>query len=625
MTKMNKMTKIIKTIKKARSAILALLSIKTSLPSGGLGWAFTPVSIKTSLPSGGLGWAFGLVWALALTSCSDFLYEDSDQVIYADDHTLDSDADTLWSVAGIMNKLQVLADRTILLGEVRADLVSVTNNGSADLRELAQFTVGDDNKYNQPRDYYAVINNCNFFIARADTALRNNRNELIFQKEYAAVKAFRAWTYLQLVMNYGRVPFITDPILTKADAEKDYPQYDIQQVCQYLINDITPYADTEMPGYSVIRGTDSQLFYYPIYVLLGDLYLWSGQYRAAAENYYKYISTRNGNNSVYPISTNAVRFLNSDAHWISISDSWSLSSFVTETSMSTGELITMIPGDSIPSEGNYSELRDLFNTNENNDYRASIIPSQAIIDLSAAQKYCQYTTGGEFIFAPEGLTNRRNGDLRLQSVYTHDENYVIIDGKRISNFSNIMKYNTRNVHLLRRAMVYLRMAEALNRAGFPRFAFQILKQGVNNNVIDNEVIPYYPADADWLHTFNFPNNNYIIETTAGASNENTTGLHSRGCGFTAYNSSYVLPDDSTLTDAARLQYQMEHVEDLITDEEALEFAFEGHRFYDLMRIALRRNDPAYLATRVARRNGTTDAALFTKLSDTSNWYLRIEN
>ena len=174
-------------------------------------------------------------------------------------------------------------------------------------------------------------------------------------------------------------------------------------------------------------------------------------------------------------------------------------------------------------------------------------------------------------------------------------------------------------------MVYLRMAEALNRAGFPRFAFQILKQGVNNNVIDNEVIPYYPADADWLHTFNFPNNNYIIETTAGASNENTTGLHSRGCGFTAYNRSYVLPDDSTLTDAARLQYQMEHVEDLITDEEALEFAFEGHRFYDLMRIALRRNDPAYLATRVARRNGTTDAALFTKLSDTSNWYLRIEN
>ena len=105
-----------------------------------------------------------------LASCDDFLYGESDQVIFVDDHELDSDADTLWSVSGIMNKLQVLADRTILLGEMRGDLVSPTQYASADLRQLSLFTVDGSNKYNQPRDYYAVINNCNFFIARADTA-----------------------------------------------------------------------------------------------------------------------------------------------------------------------------------------------------------------------------------------------------------------------------------------------------------------------------------------------------------------------------------------------------------------------------------------------------------------------
>ena len=57
------------------------------------------------------------------------------------------------------------------------------------------------------------------------------------------------------------------------------------------------------------------------------------------------------------------------------------------------------------------------------------------------------------------------------------------------------KYSSRNVHIYRRTMVYLRLAEALNRAGFPRFAFAILKTGVNNDVIENDILPYYPGDA----------------------------------------------------------------------------------------------------------------------------------
>ena len=102
-------------------------------------------------------------------SCSDFLYEDTDQVIYADKSHLNNDADTLWSIAGIINKMQVIADRTILLGEVRGDLVDITSNASADLRQLSMFNISSDNKYNVPRDYYAVINNCNYFLAHADT------------------------------------------------------------------------------------------------------------------------------------------------------------------------------------------------------------------------------------------------------------------------------------------------------------------------------------------------------------------------------------------------------------------------------------------------------------------------
>ena len=60
---------------------------------------------------------------------------------------------------------------------------------------------------------------------------------------------------------------------------------------------------------------------------------------------------------------------------------------------------------------------------------------------------------------------------------------------------------------------------------------------------------------------------------------------------------------------------------MIVTELALEGAFEGYRFNDLMRVALRRNDPAYLADPVSRRNGEVDAALREKLMDQRNWYL----
>jgi starch-binding outer membrane protein, SusD/RagB family len=352
---------------------------------------------KLILPSLLLGAAM-----VATTSCGDFLEQDSEQVIYANKGHLGSASDTIYSVTGIMNKMQVLADRTILLGELRGDLMDVNSNTTAELREIANFNISDNNKYNSPRDYYAVINNCNYFIAKVDTAMRNNRNEHIFLKEYAAVKAFRAWTYLQLVMNYGSVPFVTTPILTKEDGDRKYETKDIREVCEYLINDIAPLAEIETPNYGSIRNTDSRLFFFPIYVLLGDLNLWAGHYKEAALAYYKYLSTRNGSNSAYPIGTNATQWYNKSGRWTTTINSWTSPSFYSETKDSYSELITMIPGDSIQAEGNYSLLRDIFNSSYNNNYKVQAVPSKRIQEISAAQKYCDLSSSNNPTYAPEG-------------------------------------------------------------------------------------------------------------------------------------------------------------------------------------------------------------------------------
>ena len=596
-------------------------------------------------------------------SCADFFDQESEHVVFSDKDHLNSATDSIYSVIGILNKLQAIGDRTVLLGEVRGDLVDLTTDANSDLRDVSLFNIGDDNKYNNPTDYYAIINNCNYFIAKADTALKNNRNEYIFMKEYAAVKAIRAWTYLQLVLNYGSVPFVTEPILSKLEAEQNYPKYDLQAVCQYFINDLMPLTDRwadEYPGYGNIRSLRdgaSRLLFFPINVVLGDLNLWlasatgsQATYREAAIRYYKYISQRNGDNSAYPIGMGYTMWSPGSTTWNSYrtanSGDWSDEEYGQNT-----ELITIIAGDSIRAEGNYSELRNLFYSREDNDYHVSIVPSQGMFELSESQANCCLATNGtSFYYAPTDLADHKTGDLRLYWSYSWGQATNRLTGERF-DVSYVEKQSFQNIHIYRRTQVYLRLAEALNGAGFPRAAFSILSTGLNNEVYETSVYPYCSeSDSIWISQLDFPETRYGIITaqditnTSGSTtaNHNTMGIHSRGSGWTPYNETYRLPEAEPIPEVDEegnpieglfviekdtpelVQKQTAFVDSLLLNENGLEMAFEGPRFYDIMRFAMRQSNPEqFLAEKVAARRGKNniDEGLKSRLMDKRNWYL----
>src|SRR5687768_10767872 len=62
------------------------------------------------------------------------------------------DADA--AIIGLYGQFQSLAERYILLNELRADLIDVTANADEYLRQLSTHSVTEDNPYANPRPFY---------------------------------------------------------------------------------------------------------------------------------------------------------------------------------------------------------------------------------------------------------------------------------------------------------------------------------------------------------------------------------------------------------------------------------------------------------------------------------------
>lgn len=553
-----------------------------------------------------------LAAALLLTGCADLMETDSELVEYEKDNHLDSPADSVYSVMGIIYKLQTIADRTVILGELRGDLTTVQAAASKDLKDIANFTVDTKNAYNRISDYYAIINNCNYFLTNVKKDLvRHDRT--VFEREYAAVKGFRAWTYLQLAQIYGEIPLVTEPLLTEEAAQKAMNQnlVGINDICDYFIEDMKPYVDTPVPGYGTIDDRPSKKFFIPIRALLGDLCLWAGRYEDAAMYYHDYLALR----------TNPVTTGTEHAYWVN-TDTKEFRYISDNFQYGDNECLCAIPMENNEFYGIQSNLANIFNSTELNMGYAQVMPTQRLRDLSATSDYCyiHYKVDGSLdtLYAPkENLTEREYiGDLRLRANYSN----TVFSQERFGRVSNedqtISKYRSpfEAVTLYRANMVYLRYAEALNRAGYPQSAFTVLKYGLYPDMVAKHVDSLEQVSAGTLIDFDVT----LFDI------DNTQGIHSRGSGNAACDTLYRLPMPAAGVAATRqdtIDYQIPLLEDMIINEMALEGAFEGYRYYDLMRVALRRNKPEYLADPISRQNGKQNDELRARLMDKKNWYL----
>ncbi len=462
------------------------------------------------------------------TSCEDMLTAENHLVT-----TNLAPRDTLYQMMGIVKRMQSLADRTILLGEIRADLVDVDQaRASADLKALSDNNITTTNKYNSPAEYYGVINSCNIYLTYVDS-LYKVYGEYYYQKEIIAAKCFRAWCYLELAKIYGAVPFITEPVLSAEAAEQIVAsgnKKDMLGILDFAIQDLAPYAylpenSNLRPSYGAsFSGVSARSLFLPVRALLGELYLWRGSVKGkgagqsdfidAVRMYHDYLCYPGEEKSV---DYNSIEWTSTD--WVSpiMSGSTSTYSLYNFGLGSQNAYAAVLPLDTAAYYGTTSDLRAIFNSNYSNNYYPSVVPSTRMGDISKAQKnlfisWKKVTTSSgaqaaELVrsYAPENVATlgdeRLIGDLRFADVYRTESN--VGESRYNANRNSVKQYITkwlegsssisddkRQTYIIyyRTNTLYLHMAEALNLAGFPETAFVVLSRGLTYGTLNTDTI-----------------------------------------------------------------------------------------------------------------------------------------
>lgn len=734
------------------------------------------------------------------TSCEDMLTPDMDRYV-----TEFSGKDTVNFYLGIMNNLQGMIEQNVLLGELRGDLVAPTEYVSDSVSHIINFDYanledGTSQLLNRAA-YYKVINQCNFYLAKADSmALKNNNYYM--RRELAQVQLIRAWTYLQLVQNYGEVPFIVEPVSSSETGWELNPPLGManhDNLLQKLEEHgglKQAYAYTQTLGYphygEFNNGQGKFSHRYMIFdgnLVYGDLCLYTAKtkadYERAATFYHEYLDKFNGD-YVSGTARGSLVLRGAEEKYMASANGWlaGVSRYVSSTpsvlrtmipSTSNdffGQMLTRVPQiygfDATSKNESKTKLekgedgKDKSTTTTTGiiklvpNYRnRQVEPSMAYtrlsetqdfvwneVDASGKQSGIRYLPlGDQRMYAAAPLLETEVGRLRfIQKFGASSLESSSEVGSPSTEFSyryGIPIYSTRQI--------YLRFAEAINRAGFPRHAFAVIRDGLSptslptlEQAVQTDTIWKDPAtktDIDSIYVTGYlayaPTLNgatYIgyselsrastkpfldftkfeYKANQGTRVAGTTFTMSRGAGNAAY-AGYTDADTlftyTRVVDARNIQeaarqgkaapasffseeerrsgrervaftYQrgtateatvtfknaeggevtdkciiqpgraiaqlapmasdeeIAAVETLIADELALETAFDGYRYYDLMRMAYHRNAAgqdgnSWLAWLISRRGEalkpyeqpTKVGTLFEFLKNEKNWYL----
>ena len=212
-----------------------------------------------------------------------------DTIILPDNLTVDEDFwkskdDVAQMVNGAYRSMlsENVISRLIVWGGLRSDefmpVASVTGTVVEDLTEIYLANTQEDNQFAEWGGLYSVINNCNIVLDRAEAVM--DEDPSYTQGDYLADRsqmlALRALCYFYLVRNFRDVPYIVSSYMNSSK-NRDVAQSTPDSVLNCCIKDLieaesnalspTTFTDWKRVGYFTRDG---------IQALLADIYLWRG-------------------------------------------------------------------------------------------------------------------------------------------------------------------------------------------------------------------------------------------------------------------------------------------------------------------------------------------------------------
>lgn len=495
-----------------------------------------------------------------IASCGDKFFDEQAGSRITPDQHYKSETDALVSLEGAVMPLQNVLPKLIMVDGLRSDQMDVNPNAEVFLKDINNQVLTIDNPYLDASDYYKVIINVNEVLANIDKVTLTDRNFDPYISHYVKGAMVGLRSWTYLnLLKLYGKAALINGSLTSLPADMNQNIMSKEVLIDTLINQTLPYI------FDPLVDKHIEVFVSNHYVntkaVLGELYLEKGDFANAAKYIKMALESYANSPSMYKVDKAYTK------------DGWK--NIFINAEGAQNENLAIMPYNM--NEGQFNPLPKLMLPYD----EFMVKPTRLLVDSFNAQ------------LPVKGLPGDVSRGMKI-SIDTTSAGVPFINKYSLDQSQ---PFST-DIIISRAADLHLLLAEALNRSGDSKTALILLNAGFSSE--KTKPAPYFK----W-----------------------NTNLGIRGRVNLA---SKVVPDSIRVingTDTTKVLFtgddRIKYIEDLIIEERSLELAFEGKRWFDLVRIANRRNDPSYLANKVAAKfAGTSNYDVIrTKLMDPANWYL----